>query len=131
MNTRNDKPNDAGDEAGRDWTARARELLDESAASLDAATASRLNRARQRALEQRTRTTRPWWLPAGAATAASLLLAVVVANHLSVPVTAPSPPEVVAGSGDDAELIAADDDLDLAQDLEFYAWLDAEDEHNG
>ena len=114
-----------------DWTARARELLDESTTTLDAAALSRLNRSRQVALAQRRRPALHRWLPVGAAAAASLFLALVATTRLAPPISVPVPPEVAAGSGDDAELIVADDNLDLAQDLEFYAWLDAEDEHNG
>ncbi|MDC8013678.1 hypothetical protein [Tahibacter soli] len=129
MNARDDRRDDAPPE----WTAQARELLDASADALDGATASRLNRARQRALAARARPARRWWLPAGAATMASVLLALVVVNPLTRP--APEPaiavPALAAGGADDAELIVADDNLELAQDLEFYAWLDAEDEHNG
>ena len=126
MNTR-DKPHDDTTPA---WTATARRLLDDSADTLDGATRSRLNRARQRALAERARPARRWWLPAGAATAASLLFALALLNPLS-PASVPAAPELAAGGGDDAELIVSDDNLELAQDLEFYAWLDAEDEHNG
>lgn len=128
MNTRDTNRDDVPPE----WTATARQLLDDSADALDGATRSQLNRARQRALAERARPARRWWLPAGAATAASLLFAFALINPLSSPVTiVPAAPELAAGNGDDAELIVADDNLELAQDLEFYAWLDAEDEHNG
>jgi hypothetical protein len=129
MNTRDERRDDALPE----WAARARELLDDSAGALDGASASRLNRARQSALAARERPVRRWWLPAGAAaTAASVLLALVLVNPFAPTApTVPAATAVAAGNGDDAELIASDDNLELAQDLEFYAWLDAEDEHNG
>ena len=127
MNVRDDRRDDKPPE----WTARARELLDASAGALDGATASRLNRARQQALATRARPARRWWLPAGAATAVSVLLALAVVNPFASR-PAPNAPALATGGGDDTELlIVADDNLELAQDLEFYAWLDAEDEHNG
>jgi len=127
MNTRDT----TRDHAPPEWTATARQLLDDSTDALDGATRSQLNRARQRALAEHARPTRRWWLPAGAATAASLLFALMLINPLSPPATIPATPELASGNGDDTELIVADDNLELAQDLEFYAWLDAEDEHNG
>ena len=66
-----------------DWTGQAKQVLDESAQNLDAATLSRLNRARQRALEQaRPRALRPWFVPAGLASACAVLIAVAVAWHV-------------------------------------------------
>jgi len=111
------------------WLADARARLDESAQSLDAATLSRLNRARQAALAQRqSRGLRGWWLPAaGLATSGALVLAVVAwypPGHL------PAPAVPVHPSVPDAE-IAADDGIEFYQDLEFYAWLDAQEQDSG
>lgn len=112
------------------WAHRARKLLDESAEGLDAATLSRLNRARQAALGQvRPRAARRWLLPAGMASACVLLLA-VVAWHGRGPGDAgriqdlPFP----APTSSDIDLVSSDDNLELYQDLEFYAWLDAQDQ---
>jgi len=120
-----------------EWTDQARSLLDESAQALDAATVSRLNRARQAALAQRAPRRRAAWLflPAGLAGACALLLAVGV-WHARVPQTAPlaSPTAtVVSGStvnAADMDLIASGDDMEMMQDLDFYAWLDAQDQDN-
>ena len=113
-----------------EWIA-ARRLLDESAAALDAATLSRLNRARQAALGQRRRPrfAPTGWLPAaGLAAACALLLAVAAWNPLqhagSLP--APSAPSAVV----DADAGSADD-IEFYQNLDFYAWLDAEQDGDG
>jgi hypothetical protein len=110
-----------------DWTERARDLLEESAQSLDAATLSRLNRARQQALAAAApRAT--WHWPRRFAVAASLLLAAAI----WWPVTNPGPAtqDTATLSPEEAELLA-DGELEMTDDLEFYAWLDADDEHNG
>jgi len=115
------------------WAGRARTLLDESAEGLDAATLSRLNRARQIALAQaRPRAAQRWFLPAGLASACVLLLAVAV-WHWQVPSGAARLPELpfaasASAAGSDIDLVSGDDNLELYQDLEFYAWLDAQDQ---
>lgn len=107
------------------WIVRSRELLDESAAGLDAATLSRLNRARQAALAQRQRVRAPRWLPAiGLACSGALLLAVVFwAPHR---VGAP-PPAHATSSASDLDFGGADDNIEFYQNLDFYAWLEAQD----
>ncbi len=144
------------------WTEQARRVLDASAQSLDAATLSRLNRARQAALSQRTGRRQTWLLlPAGLAGTCALLLAVGVwhvqrsrsaaapepvptANAVAQIITSPavvaanranvtgsnrtaassSGQEATGTNPDDLELIGAADNLDMVQDLDFYAWLD-------
>lgn len=110
------------------WLAQARTALDESAAALDAATLSRLNRARQAALAQR-RVPRRWLLPAGFASACVLLLA-VFASHRYPPAadSAEFPLGAKAAAAGDIDLVASDDEPEFYQDLEFYAWLDAQDQ---
>lgn len=111
----------------RDWTDQARALLDASAQDLDAATLSRLNRARQRALAaaEPPRAVLRW--TRRLAVAASLLLAAVIwwPDATLDPTTGAS-----TLSPEDAELLA-DGELEMTDDLEFYAWLDADGEHNG
>lgn len=119
------------------WTTQARSLLDESAQSLDAATLSRLNRARQAALVQRAPGRRAAWMlmPAGLAGACALLLAVGVWHGRrpqsgQVPT---QPPAVAAGNAlnsTDLDMIASGDDMEMMQDLDFYAWLDTQDQDN-
>ncbi len=106
-----------------DWTEQARALLDASAQQLDASTLSRLNRARQRALDAAAPRAALHW-PRRLAIAVSLLLAVAIWWPDS------TPPAVATLSPEDAELLA-DGELEMTDDLEFYAWLDADGEHNG
>jgi len=133
MNDNNDLPG---------WTAQAKQALDESAQNLDAATMSRLNRARQKALElARPRRMRSWFVPAGLVSACAVLLAVAVVWHRpTAPSNAVDPfiagPTVPAGqaaggfSTNDLELVSSDDGIEFYQDLDFYAWLDAQGQDN-
>jgi hypothetical protein len=115
------------------WVSRTKVLLDESAEGLDAATLSRLNRARQAALARaRPRVAPRWFLPAGLASACVLLLA-VTAWHSYMPAGTARLPELpftasASPNGGDIDLVSSDDSLELYQDLEFYAWLDAQDQ---
>jgi hypothetical protein len=115
------------------WLSRAKALLDESAEGLDAATLSRLNRARQSALSRaRPRAVQRWFLPTGLASACVLLIA-VAAWHSRTPADATRVPELpftasASVNGGDIDLVSSDDGLELYQDLEFYAWLDAQDQ---
>lgn len=111
---------------------RARAAFDASVDDLDAATRSRLNRARQHALTAATgssgaRGSRWWatWAPAGAV-AAAVLAAVLLWRS-------PAPDDAVVATAPAAdtqqgplELLAAGEDLDLAAeaDLDFYAWVE-------
>ncbi|HET8941689.1 MAG TPA: hypothetical protein VFN13_06865 [Rudaea sp.] len=112
-----------------EWTRNAKALLDVSAQSLDAATLSRLNRARQSALAQRHRRA-GWWLPAGLVSACMLLLAVGIWQK-----RAPEHPATSSSASsnamanfqpDDLQMVSGEDSLDLYQNLDFYAWLDAQ-----
>lgn len=114
------------------WQRCAREHLDDSAQALDAATLSRLNRARQAALGslQRPHPGRAW---SGLAALGASALAVAIAVGLERPPAAPpSPPDaaapartVAADDGDDDLL--ADEDLEFLEELDFYQWLDDQD----
>jgi hypothetical protein len=106
------------------WIDDARALLDASAQDLDAATLSRLNRARQAALARRQRgPVVRWGFISALAASVALLLAVAAWPPLQRAPT-PAPAEVtVAADGDSAE-----DSLEFYQDLEFYAWLEAQED---
>ena len=108
------------------WVRQARELLDDSARDLDAATLSRLNRARQAALNlHHPRAARAWLLPAGLASACMLLLAVAVwqpHRHDDAAKAATA----AAGKVGDADALSDEASVEFYQDLEFYAWLDAQ-----
>ena len=111
--------NDARDNS--DFEARAARRLRASADSLDAATRSRLNRARQAALaelEPAPQRQRLWTAVAAASVAA---LAVGLWRAQS-PRRAPGLP-----ADDDAaiefELLLAEETMEMFEDLEFYLWL--------
>ena len=111
------KPMDEKDLAGQ-----AKALFDDSVERLDAATLSRLNQGRQKALEE-VRATGPagqWarWVPAGGLAAAAVV-AVVVWQGATVEHSAPA-----AGSAADFEIMLSEDSLDMLEDLEFYSWID-------
>lgn len=113
------------DQGEPDLCAKVREQLDLDVRDLDAATASRLNRARQQALDVglRQRRTRGWWLPFALATATAVLLALTVTLRSSD--SALQAPTLAAPAlADDFELLAGSEDLELIEDLEFYAWLE-------
>jgi len=117
------------------WVGDARALLDESAQALDAASLSRLNRARQAALAQRRqRSHMTRWLPAlGLACSCALLLAVAVwvpQQRVNPADAAPGAHSTAANSGE-ADAISGDDGIEFYQNLEFYAWLDAQEQESG
>lgn len=101
---------------------KAKDLFDESVERLDAATLSRLNQGRQRALAEleHGRLHGQWlrWVPVTAA-AAVALIAVMVVNR---PVVVDEPITVT-----DFEMLIEHEDLELLEDLEFYTWLDLAD----
>jgi hypothetical protein len=104
------------------WVDRATALLDASADNLDAATLSRLNRARQAALAQRPGRWRPWTLGAGLAGAAAAVLAIGIGLHGRI-----DAPAAVPLDASDIDVLASDDDtLDLSENLDFYAWLQSQ-----
>jgi len=106
------------------WVDRAIALLDESAEALDGATLSRLNRARQAALAQRRSALRGWTLGASFAGAAlALVFAFGIGRHVAPVVT---PDTASNGASVDADELTADDNPDLYENLDFYAWLDAQ-----
>lgn len=102
----------------------AKVLFDDSVEELDAATLSRLNQGRHKALEQLHRPGRvAWgrWAPA-AGVAAATVVAVVMIN---------GPGGEVAMNGavtaSDFEMLLEADSLEMLEDLEFYSLLDAVD----
>lgn len=105
-------------------TARLRAALEDSARGIDAASLSRLNRARQAALAaaqpRRTRWLQPLGWMVGAAACAVLAIAL-----LPMLVSGPVP---VAPAEAPAEFAVLTEEVDpaLLADLEFYAWLDSQ-----
>jgi hypothetical protein len=97
--------------------------FDESVQRMDAATQSRLNRSRQRALAELGAHSGSWrrqrWIPAaGVATAVVVTVAMLGQRSLlqEIPASAPS----------DFEVIMAGENLEMLEELEFYRWLDTE-----
>ena len=106
------------------WVERAVALLDESADALDAATLSRLNRARHAALSQGRGVSSRWTMGIGLAGAAlALMLAFGLGQRQAL--QSVKEPVAVEQTGD-ADALASDDNLDLYENLDFYAWLDAQ-----
>jgi hypothetical protein len=105
--------------------ASAKQTFDESVESLDAATLSRLNQGRHRALAELQRATpmRQWtrWAPATGIAAAALITVMVMRgpDAVDVPVT-PVP-------ASDFEILLDGEPLEMLEDLEFYSWIDSSD----
>lgn len=106
-------------------------LLREDPRELDAATLSRLNRARQAALEEYERQKRrPAWLPAsgwqpaiGVAAVAAIAVALSVGR---VPGNRPAADDALADKAVELEVMLDDENLEMIEDLEFYDWLEAD-----
>ncbi len=112
------------EEEMRELERRSRGAFDESVEALDAATRSRLARARSRALEeyrQRRFGGPALWIPAGAA-AAALAAAVVLQRDEAAPV--PMTAEAAAGPFEDLDMMTVDDFDMLGEDEGFYAWAE-------
>jgi len=100
---------------------KARQLFDESVDGLDGETRSRLNRGRQVALAELVTGRSLWlqWAPA-AGVAAAAVVAIVLWTG-----TQPDyelPPEA------DFEILLTEDSLEMLEDLEFYSWIDLDEE---
>jgi hypothetical protein len=120
----------------RELAEQASKKLRASVDQLDAATLSRLNQARQRALEELPGRHRylpvRWLVPtaslAGAAVVAMLLLQ--PSAPIGVDPTAIGSMTIAADilndQSVDFELLMAEDDLEMIEDLEFFAWLTTE-----
>jgi len=106
------------------WLAeRARELFAESVAGLDGETRSKLAQARAKAVEAARSRRFAWWsspsglVPLGGVAAAALA-AVLLWQSPGAPV---GPVETAVL--DDLEILLEGEELDLFEELEFYAWL--------
>lgn len=104
----------------------AKELFDDSVDRLDAATLSRLNQGRHQALaelrEPRGFATWGRWLPATGVAAAAIVTVLVMRGPASVDAVE----ETVTAS--DFEMLLEEDGIEMFEDLEFFALLDAVDE---
>ena len=108
----------------------AKELFDDSVERIDAATLSRLNQGRHRALAelQRPPAVVRWgrWIPVTGVAAAAVVTVIVMRGPTGVDVIeAPA-------TASDFEMLLEMDGLEMFEDLEFYTLLDAVDaETNG
>lgn len=95
--------------------------LDDASANLDAGIRSRLTKARHAALDQKS--ARPAWL-SGWYVKSAAALAATACLVLALSITLNHAPDSGKGSGlEDMDLLTASDQLELYEDLEFYAWL--------
>lgn len=100
---------------------RSKVLFDESVEALPAHIRSRLTQARHRAVEQAPGSiSRRIWLPAAGLTAAAVAAVVVIAPRVT---NERSIPESFAAA-DDMAMLLNDDDLELIENMEFYAWME-------
>ena len=111
-----------------DFERNARVVLEDSVSRLDARTRSRLNQARQLAVEAAAARHRPWWrslalMPAAGAATAALLLAVML-WHREPSAFEPPVLEGQRSAVEDLDLLADADSLDLMEgwDGSFYEW---------
>lgn len=127
--------NGPDDNADRTFERRAKAAFDESVAALDAQTRSHLTQARHAALSriEPEPAARKWrlWVPATGLAAAALAAVGVALFKLNDDKQLPAGTRHGA-SLEDMDLLAADDDMDIMEDLDFYSWLDsANDERAG
>ncbi|MDJ0926390.1 MAG: hypothetical protein QNJ73_01975 [Gammaproteobacteria bacterium] len=116
--------NSTQQEQHSDFERRAAGLLRDSVEDLDAATRSKLNRARQAALDELSSARRltPLW---GVLTAAAVGAIAISLWRAAPDPTAPG--EIpTATTTPELEVIFAEENLDMLEDLEFYVWLAAE-----
>ncbi len=105
------------------------ELMERKDDSLDAATLSRLHKARSAALERKSGM--QWnWMPFGGALTAAALVTVVLqispdSQEAKIADTLPQLVDAATANIDDFELLASAADLELLEELEFYMWLDS------
>jgi len=114
------------EERMRELERKSRAAFDESVESMDAATRSRLARARAAALGELRGRRRIWgspWMPAGVAAAAALASALLlVGDDAAQPASRPA---LVAL--EDLDIVTGGEDLAMfAEDEEFYAWAAGE-----
>lgn len=110
----------------RDLERKSRAAFDESVGSMDAATRSRLARARAAALGElggRRRVWRSPWLPAGVAAAAALAsVLLLVGDDVAQPES-----RLALVAFEDLDIVAGGEDLAMfAEDEEFYTWAAGE-----
>lgn len=107
------------DEKEKRFVSNVRKALDLDAENLDAGTQSKLNRIRQQALDAGERTgfdIRQWFTLPVAGWASACVIVLGLAIYMNQPKGSLPPLE-------DIDLLAAEDNLEFYDSLEFYAWL--------
>ncbi len=108
----------------KEFLRHSKKLLDESVDSLDAATLSRLNQARQKALETGRLNVRSSNLFSGNRTGVVIASFAAAAMVILLWMATPQhQPELLALQYEDIDMLIADADLELLEDLEFVSWL--------
>lgn len=109
--------------------ARTKAALDSKTGSLDAATRSKLNQARQRALAEldKSRSAGRYWLPAAGATACAVLAVALLVNKPATDI-ADQPTLATTVAFDDFDILMAEESIDMLQDLEFFELMELLDE---
>jgi len=107
----------------QEFVARARQVLDRTLDNVDSAAELRLQRARLSALDGRPTRMRWLWI-GGAALASVAVLAVMLW------ISSPAPEPHAAVPLEDFELVTSVENVELAEDLDFYHWL-ADDDTQG
>jgi hypothetical protein len=108
------------------WSKR---TFDRSTQAIDAATRSRLTQARVRALEELAErrpyawTWRASMLPVGAAAAAAIAAWLVLVQG-----NVGNEPQLQASNFGDLEMLLGEEDLEMIEELDFYAWLEEQPE---
>ena len=99
--------------------------LDTAEKNLSAATGARLRAARRQALEEGARRNLrlAWLFPAGALAAAAAVVTIAALLWFSTPST-----NLLQANVDDLGLLTAPESPDFFADLEFYVWLDKNDD---
>ena len=98
--------------------ANAKAALEQGVADLDAQTLSRITRARYRALDRlpERHAQSPWRVSAGVALTTCMAFMIFIA----IPRQQQQPASMI----EDIEVITTTDELDLYEQLDFYAWLE-------
>ena len=107
------------------FSKQAKASFDETVEQLDAATLSKLNRARHAALAEMQQPTRQWsrWMPATGVAAAALVAVMIMQNPAGI--DEPLPVAVA-----DMEILLGEDSIEMLEELEFYSWLDVMEQEN-
>ena len=103
---------------------KAKQQFDESVERLDGEAQSRLNRARHAALAELGAGRSIWvqWAPtAGVAAVAVLAVVLWTGNPVTEDMTTPA-------VATDMEILLTGDSLEMLEDLEFYSWIDLDEE---